>query len=52
MLDFLTYALCVPYSETTLGEQFDTLLGIVAAKGRIMFKLFQASMSDAVVVNR
>jgi hypothetical protein len=27
MLDFLTYALCPPFSETTDGEHFDTLLG-------------------------
>ena len=26
MLDFLTFALCSPYSETTEGKQFDTLL--------------------------
>lgn len=27
MLDFLTYALCPPFSETTDGEYFDALLG-------------------------
>ncbi|KAL5005925.1 hypothetical protein ScPMuIL_017083 [Solemya velum] len=41
MLDFLTYALCAPYSETTDGTHFDTLLEMVAANGRIVFKLFQ-----------
>lgn len=43
MLDFLTFALCVPYSETTDGKQFDTLLEMVALRGRAMFKLFQVS---------
>lgn len=41
MLDFLTFALCVPYSETTDSKQFDTLLEMVATRGRAMFKLFQ-----------
>ncbi|GFS12157.1 DnaJ (Hsp40) homolog, subfamily C, member 13 [Elysia marginata] len=41
MLDFLTFALCAPYSETTDGTQFDMLLEMVAANGRIVFKLFQ-----------
>lgn len=41
MLDFLTYALCVPYSETTDSKQFDALLEMVASRGRAMFKLFQ-----------
>ncbi|KAK3083199.1 hypothetical protein FSP39_016526 [Pinctada imbricata] len=41
MLDFLTFALCAPYSETTDGTQFDTLLEMVATNGRIVFKLFQ-----------
>uniref|UniRef100_A0AAR5P1B7 J domain-containing protein n=2 Tax=Dendroctonus ponderosae TaxID=77166 RepID=A0AAR5P1B7_DENPD len=41
MLDFLTFALCVPYSETTDGKHFDTLLEMVADRGRILFKLFQ-----------
>lgn len=41
MLDFLTFALCVPYSETTDSKQFDTLLELVAIRGRVMFKLFQ-----------
>lgn len=41
MLDFLTFSLCAPYSETTDGTHFDTLLEMVAANGRIVFKLFQ-----------
>ncbi|XP_065167125.1 dnaJ homolog subfamily C member 13 isoform X2 [Atheta coriaria] len=41
MLDFLTFALCVPYSETTDGKHFDILLEMVAERGRILFHLFQ-----------
>ncbi|XP_049876765.1 dnaJ homolog subfamily C member 13 [Pectinophora gossypiella] len=41
MLDFLTFALCVPYSETTDGKQFDQLLEMVSNKGRVLFKLFE-----------
>nr|CAD7401104.1 unnamed protein product [Timema poppensis] len=41
MLDFLTFALCVPYSETTDGKHFDTLLEMVADRGRSLFRLFQ-----------
>ncbi|CAH1789259.1 unnamed protein product [Owenia fusiformis] len=41
MLDFLTFSLCAPYSETTDGQQFDTLLQMVADEGRAVFKLFQ-----------
>lgn len=41
LLDFLTFALCPPYSETTDGTQFDTLLEMVADLGRNIFKLFQ-----------
>ncbi|XP_058835825.1 dnaJ homolog subfamily C member 13 isoform X1 [Topomyia yanbarensis] len=41
MLDFLTFALCVPYSETTEGKQFDMLLEMVATRGRTLYKLFQ-----------
>ncbi|XP_055340824.1 dnaJ homolog subfamily C member 13-like [Paramacrobiotus metropolitanus] len=40
-LDFLTFALCAPYSETTDGTMFDQMLEMVAARGRTMFKLFQ-----------
>ena len=32
MLDFLTYSLCPPFSETTDGEHFDTLLGKIKKK--------------------
>lgn len=41
MLDMLTFALCVPYSETTEGKHFDALLEMVAARGRSLFKHFQ-----------
>ncbi|XP_037713474.1 dnaJ homolog subfamily C member 13 isoform X1 [Drosophila subpulchrella] len=41
MLDFMTFALCVPYSETTDGKQFDILLELVADRGRYLYKLFQ-----------
>ncbi|KAI1902089.1 hypothetical protein AGOR_G00041120 [Albula goreensis] len=41
LLDFLTFALCAPYSETSDGQQFDVLLEMVAADGRTLFKLFQ-----------
>lgn len=41
MLDFLTFGLCVPYSETTDGKQFDILLEMVAERGRYLYKLFQ-----------
>lgn len=41
MLDFLTFALCAPYSETTDGANFDILLEMVAGNGRAIFRLFQ-----------
>jgi DnaJ homolog subfamily C member 13 len=41
MLDFLTYALCPPFSETTDGEHFDIILELVASHGRIFYRLFQ-----------
>lgn len=41
MLDFLTYALCAPYSETTDSACFDTLLNLVATNGRDIYKLFK-----------
>ncbi|KAK6045213.1 hypothetical protein COOONC_17282, partial [Cooperia oncophora] len=41
MLDFLTYAVCAPYSETTAGEQFDQILKLVAARGQSFYRLFQ-----------
>jgi len=40
LLDFFTFALCAPYSETTDGEQFDMVLGMVAELGRSLFHLF------------
>lgn len=30
LLDFFTFSLCAPYSETTDGNHFDTLLQIIA----------------------
>ncbi|GMR56372.1 hypothetical protein PMAYCL1PPCAC_26567, partial [Pristionchus mayeri] len=42
MLDFLTYAVCAPFSETTAGETFDMILKMVAARGRAFYALFQA----------
>lgn len=41
MLDFLTFALCAPYSETTDGSHFDRLLEMVADNGRSLYRLFQ-----------
>ncbi|XP_045611089.2 dnaJ homolog subfamily C member 13 isoform X2 [Procambarus clarkii] len=41
MLDFMTFALCAPYSETTDGAHFDRLLEMVADNGRSLFRLFQ-----------
>ena len=41
LLDFLTYAICPPFSETTEGDLFDSLLEIVADNGRVFYKLFQ-----------
>lgn len=43
LLDFLTFALCAPYSETSEGQQFDMLLEMVASNGRTLFKLFQVA---------
>ncbi|XP_037280971.2 receptor mediated endocytosis 8 [Rhipicephalus microplus] len=41
LLDLLTFAMCPPYSETTDGAQFDSLLELVASHGRVVFQLFQ-----------
>ena len=49
LLDFLTFALCAPYSETTHGEHFDSLLEMVATHGRAMFKLFQVGQAFTIV---
>lgn len=43
MLDFMTFALCAPYSETTEGGNFDVFLEMIAEQGRALFKLFQVS---------
>ena len=40
MLDFLTFTICAPYSETTPGDTFDAMLELVAQKGRTFYKLF------------
>ena len=45
MLDLLTFSLCPPYSETTEGRHFDSLLEMVARKGRSLFKHFQVSVN-------
>ena len=41
MLDFLTFAVCAPYSETTDGKHFDFLLKLLAANGRVLYQLFR-----------
>ncbi|KAI3415622.1 hypothetical protein GPALN_005220 [Globodera pallida] len=41
MLDFLTFTVCAPYSETTPGDTFDAILTMVAQRGRTFYKLFQ-----------
>ncbi|CAB3410631.1 unnamed protein product [Caenorhabditis bovis] len=41
MLNFLTFSVCSPYSETTSGDTFDHILRLVSARGRSFFKLFQ-----------
>uniref|UniRef100_A0A158R602 J domain-containing protein n=1 Tax=Syphacia muris TaxID=451379 RepID=A0A158R602_9BILA len=48
MLDFLTYAVCAPFCETTPGDIFDSILELVAARGRSFYQLFQ-SPSMAIV---
>ncbi|KAL5969309.1 hypothetical protein TSMEX_002951 [Taenia solium] len=40
LLDFFTFALCLPYSETSDGASFETLLAMVASRGRAIFRLF------------
>ncbi|KAH7698996.1 CBN-RME-8 protein [Aphelenchoides avenae] len=40
MLDFLTYTVCAPFSETTRGDTFDIILELVSARGRSFYKLF------------
>ncbi|VDK82276.1 unnamed protein product, partial [Litomosoides sigmodontis] len=47
MLDFLTYALCAPYSETTLGAIFDLLLEMVAERaGMVMRAIIEESTTE------
>ncbi|KAK9497827.1 hypothetical protein O3M35_003746 [Rhynocoris fuscipes] len=41
ILDMLTFALCLPYSETTESRHFDTLLEMVTNRARVLFKHFQ-----------
>ena len=41
MLDFLSFSLCSPYSETTEGKCFEQLLQLVANLGRSFYRLFQ-----------
>ncbi|KAI3379512.1 hypothetical protein SNEBB_010043 [Seison nebaliae] len=40
LLDFFTFAVCPPFSETTDGAAFDLLLRLLADKGRELFQLF------------
>lgn len=40
MLDFLTYTVCAPYSETTNGDIFDMVIQLVAERGRSFYRLF------------
>uniref|UniRef100_A0A8R1HPJ1 J domain-containing protein n=1 Tax=Caenorhabditis japonica TaxID=281687 RepID=A0A8R1HPJ1_CAEJA len=41
MLNFLTFSVCAPYSETTSGDSFDHILKLVSNRGRSFFRLFQ-----------
>ncbi|CAI8058531.1 DnaJ homolog subfamily C member 13, partial [Geodia barretti] len=41
ILDFFTFAVCPPYSETTEAEKFDMVLELISGLGRTVFKLFQ-----------
>lgn len=41
MLNFLTFSVCSPYSETTSGDTFDNILKMVSVRGRSFFRLFQ-----------
>ena len=41
MLDFFTFAVCAPYSETTDGKHFDALLKLLAANGKTLYQLFR-----------
>ena len=48
-LDFLTFALCTPYSETTDAADFDSILQLIADSGRVVFKLFQVDTTRILV---
>ena len=39
ILDYLTFALCAPYSETTDGKQFDILLDKVGDQSQLSIKI-------------
>lgn len=43
ILDMLTFALCLPFSETTDSRHFDALLQMVAIRAKTLFKHFQVS---------
>lgn len=43
-MDFFTFALCLPYSETSEGGSFETLLALVASRGRALFRLFSVDL--------
>jgi len=45
MLDILTFGVCAPYSETTLGSQFDFLIQAVASRATVLFSLFQVCLA-------
>lgn len=51
MLDMLTFALCIPYSETTESKHFDALLEMVAERGRPLFQLFQVCFELNILVS-
>ncbi|XP_018647306.1 endosomal trafficking protein, putative [Schistosoma mansoni] len=40
LLDFFTYGVCLPYSETSEGGLFDNLLRLLANRGRALFRLY------------
>ena len=50
MLDFLTFSLCTPYSETTDGKQFDMLLEKVAERGRSVRGIDQNSRQEGFIM--
>ena len=52
MLDFFTFAVCAPYSETTDGKHFDALLKLLAANGKTLYQLFRHPSLAIVKVGR